>query len=207
MCIRDRGGAMSMLSAIPVVGKVGDQAKVFFNFGNVEKVPILDNVIDDNNGTISTDPLNETFTSLEAGLKLRSDDGSMWGNVNLYNTQWKDRNQVKYVASGSSDGADAMVFLTGVGQIHQGVEVEANAQMSDMFSMFGAASFGTWQHDGDASGTYKNYDTGEQAKYDYALDGLRIGDQPQWSVVLGPTLTPMDGMKVQAIWGLSLIHI
>ena len=202
----DLGGAMSMLSAVPVIGKVGDQAKVFFNFGNVQKVPILDNVIDDNNGTISTDPLNETFTSLEAGLKLRSDDGSMWGNINLYNTQWKDRNQVKYVASGSSDGADAMVFLTGVGQIHQGVEFEANAQMSDMFSMFGAASFGTWQHDGDASGTYKNYDTGEQAKYDYALDGLRIGDQPQWSVVLGPTLTPMDGMKLQAIWGKYARH-
>ena len=58
------------MSAIPVVGKVGEQAKVFVNVGNVEKVPILDNVIDDNNGTISTDPLNETFTSLEAGLKL-----------------------------------------------------------------------------------------------------------------------------------------
>ena len=84
----DLGDAMSMLSAVPVIGKVGDQAKVFFNFGNVEKVPILDNVIDDNNGTISTDPLNETFQSLEAGLKLRSDDGSMWGNVNVYNTQW-----------------------------------------------------------------------------------------------------------------------
>jgi len=202
----DLGDAMSMLSAIPVVGKVGDQAKVFFNVGNVEKVPILDNVIDDNNGTISTDPINETFTSLEAGLKLRSDDGSMWGNVNVYNTQWKDRNQVKYVNAGSSDGADAMVFLTGVNQSHQGVELEANAQFSDMFSMFGAASFGTWQHDGDASGTYKNYDTQESTEYDYALDGLRIGDQPQWSIVLGPTLTPMDGMKLQAIWGKYARH-
>ena len=202
----DMGSAMSMLSAIPVVGKVGEQAKVFMNVGNVEKVPILDNVIDDNNGTISTDPLNETFTSLEAGLKLRSDDGSMWGNVNFYNTQWKDRNQVKYVASGSSDGADAMVFLTGVGQSHQGVELEANAQFNDMFSLMGAISFGKWEHDGDASGTYKNYDTGEQAKYDYALDGLRIGDQPQWSVVLGPTLTPMEGAKVQALWGKYARH-
>ena len=99
-----------------------------------------------------------------------------------------------------------MVFLTGVNQSHQGVELEANAQFSDMLSMFGAASFGTWQHDGDASGTYKNYDTQESTEYDYALDGLRIGDQPQWSIVLGPTLTPMDGMKLQAIWGKYARH-
>ena len=47
-----------------------------------------------------------------------------------------------------------------------------------MFSLTGAVSFGKGEQDGDASGTYKNYDTGEQIKYDYALDGLRIGDQP-----------------------------
>ena len=72
--------------------------------------------------------------------------------------------------------------------------------------LMGAISFGKWEHDGDASGTYKNYDTGEQAKYDYALDGLRIGDQPQWSVVLGPTLTPMEGAKIQALWGKYARH-
>ena len=78
----DLGSAMSFLSMIPLVGKVGEQSKVFANFGNVEKVPILDNVIDDNNGTISEDPLNEVFTSFEIGLKLHSDDGAVVGNGN-----------------------------------------------------------------------------------------------------------------------------
>ena len=41
----DLGSAMSFLSMIPLIGKVGEQSKVFANFGNVEKVPILDNVI------------------------------------------------------------------------------------------------------------------------------------------------------------------
>ena len=99
-----------------------------------------------------------------------------------------------------------MIFLTGVNQNHQGIELEGNAQVNDMFSLMGAASFGTWQHDGDADGTYKNYDTGEQVRYEYALDGLRIGDQPQWSVILGPTLTPMEGLKVQALWGKYARH-
>ena len=198
----DLGSAMSFLSMIPLIGKVGEQSKVFANFGNVEKVPILDNVIDDNNGTISEDPLNEVFTSLEVGLKLRSDDGSVVGNVNYYNTQWKDRNQVKYVNSGSSDGADAMVFLTGVNQNHSGFEVEGSAQLNSLFTLDGAISYANWQFDGDASGNYKEYtdSTTNVTNYVYGLDGLYVGDSPQSQLVLGGTITPTDGLKIQGLF-------
>jgi len=204
----DLGGALSFLGMIPIIGEVGEQTKVFANFGNVEKVPILDNVIDDNNGTISSDPLNEVFTSMEFGLKLRSDDGSLSSNVNYYNTQWKDRNQVKYVNAGSSDGADAMVFLTGVNQNHSGFEVEASAQFNSMFRLNGSVSYGIWKFDGDASGDYKEYTdtTTNVTNYTYALDGLYVGDQPQASLVLAPTFTPMDGIKIQAIYGFHGRH-
>ncbi|MAP28868.1 MAG: TonB-dependent receptor, partial [Candidatus Marinimicrobia bacterium] len=35
--------------------------------------------------------------------------------------------------------------------------------------------------------------------YDYALDGLFVGDMPQTSYVLGITLTPMKGLRAQII--------
>ena len=55
-----------------------------------------------------------------------------------------------------SDGADAMVFLTGVNQNHSGFEVEGSAQLNDMFRLDGAMSYANWQFDGDASGKYKS---------------------------------------------------
>ena len=199
----DLGSAMSFLGAIPVLGKVGEQAKVFGNFGNVQKVPILDNVIDDGDGTISTNPQNEVFVSFEVGLNLRSDDGTMAGKINYYNTSWNDRNLVKAVTTGQGSSGDTdIIFLSGVNQKHSGIEVEASAQLTDMFRLDGAASIGNWMFDGDASGNYKAY--GEEGTvtttYEYALDGLYVGDMPQQGLVLGGTVTPMPNLKVQALF-------
>ena len=41
------GNALSFLNAIPVVGKVYDDADVWFNFGLIDKAPIFDQVIQD----------------------------------------------------------------------------------------------------------------------------------------------------------------
>ncbi|GIS72890.1 MAG: hypothetical protein CM1200mP10_24670 [Candidatus Neomarinimicrobiota bacterium] len=127
-CMYDLGSAMSFLGAIPILGKVGEQAKVFGNFGNVQKVPILDNVIDDGDGTIASDPSNEVFVSFEVGLNLRSDDGTMAGKINYYNTSWNDRNLVKSVTTGQGSSGDTdLIYLTGVNQKHSGIEVEGQA--------------------------------------------------------------------------------
>ena len=40
---------------------------------------------------MSTDPKNEKFTAFEMGLKTRSNDGSLAGSLNIYNTSWNDR--------------------------------------------------------------------------------------------------------------------
>ena len=199
----DLGSAMSFLGAIPVLGKVGEQAKVFGNFGNVQKVPILDNVIDDGDGTIASDPSNEVFVSFEVGLNLRSDDGTMAGKINYYNTSWNDRNLVKSVTTGQGSSGDTdIIYLTGVNQKHSGIEVEGHAQLNDMFRLDGSASIGTWMFDGDAVGDYKSYgDEGTvTTTYEYALDGLYVGDMPQQGLVLGGTVTPMPGLKVQALF-------
>ena len=50
------GNSLSFLNAIPVVGNVYDDADFWFNFGLIDKAPIFDQVIQDWDAKMSTDP-------------------------------------------------------------------------------------------------------------------------------------------------------
>ena len=183
-----------------VMYDVDDNVSVFANTGYVEKPPIMDNVIY-YDGTVASDPLNESFISSEAGVNFESDKFAV--KVSAYNTDWKDRNLTKAVTTGQGDSGDTdVIFLKGIGQKHQGLEIEGSMKLNDMIRLDGAVSFGKWKFDGDADGLYTEYDgdTPKQTSYTYTLDGLFVGDQPQTAYVLGTTLTPMDGLRLQGIF-------
>ena len=185
---------------------VTDNVSVFGNFGIVEKPPIMDNVIY-YDGTVASDPANEKFVSSEAGAS--------WSNskivvkAGLYNMDWKDRNLTKAVTSGQGSSGDTdVIFLSGINQKHQGVEVEASAQLADMLQLDAVVSLGNWKFDGDADGNYQEDEFNEDGQvigqtttpYSYALDGLYVGDMPQTSLALVGTLTPIKGLKLQAVY-------
>ena len=71
------GDVLSFFNAIPVVGKVSDDTDVWINFGFIDKAPVFDQVIQDWDGTMSTDPQNEKFTAFELGLNLMVIDGGL----------------------------------------------------------------------------------------------------------------------------------
>ena len=185
---------------------VSDNISVYGNFGIVEKPPIMDNVIY-YDGTVASDPANEKFVSSEAGAS--------WSNskivvkAGLYNMDWKDRNLTKAVTSGQGSSGDTdVIFLSGINQKHQGVEVEASAQLADMLQLDAVVSLGNWKFDGDADGNYQEDEFNENGQvigqtttpYSYALDGLYVGDMPQTSYGLGATLTPIKGLKLEALY-------
>ena len=179
---------------------VDDNVSVFANTGYVEKPPIMDNVIY-YDGTVASDPINESFISSEAGVNFESDKFAV--KVSAYNTDWKDRNLTKAVTTGQGDSGDTdVIFLKGIGQKHQGLEIEGSMKLNDMIRLDGAVSFGKWKFDGDADGLYTEYDeeAPKQTSYTYTLDGLFVGDQPQTAYVLGTTLTPMNGLRLQGIF-------
>ncbi len=188
-----KGGAMFTLS---------DGLSVFANAGYVEKAPIMDNVIDVD-GYVATDPANEKFISFEGGLNFNS--AIFAAKANYYNTNWVDRNLTKSVTTGQGSSGDTdIIYLTGVNQIHSGIEVEASAQLIKMLRFDAAFSIGDWKFDGDAEGTYTEYTgTGvEQTEYTYALDGLFVGDMPQTSYMFGVTVTPMAGLRAQILYNM-----
>jgi hypothetical protein len=192
------------ISAVQVKGgvmyDVSDNISVFGNFGIVEKPPIMDNVIH-YSGAVAEKTVNEQFTSFEAGLNFNSDKAAL--KASYYNTQWKDRNLTRNVTTGQGSSGDTdIIFLTGVNQSHSGFEVEGSYQVMDMLRLDMAAGFGDWYFDGDAKGDYQEFtDAGVvSTSYEYGLDKLKVGDMPQSMMVLGATVTPISGLRIQGLF-------
>ena len=197
------GDALSFLNAIPVFGKAADNSDVWFNFGLIDKAPIFDQVIQDWDAKMSTDPSNEKFTAFEFGLNTNSDDGTMAAKLNLYSTTWSDRIATRTVTN--IDGDDDIIYLTGINQNHTGVEVELSAQLNEMFRLDVGAGLGNWLYTEDATGTYRDSD-GSDASYSYALKDLKVGDMPQASLALGLTASPIEDSKVQLLYRHYALH-
>ena len=185
---------------------VDDNVSVFANTGYVQKPPIMDNVIY-YDGTVASDPSNESFISSEAGVNFSSDNFAV--KVSAYNTDWKDRNLTKSVTTGQGDSGDTdVIFLSGINQKHQGLEIEGSMKLNDMIRLNGAVSFGNWKFDGDADGNYQENEYNAEGQviglkttpYSYALNGLFVGDMPQTAYVLGAELTPIKGLKLSGIF-------
>jgi hypothetical protein len=179
---------------------VSDNISVFGNFGIVQKPPIMDNVIH-YSGAVATDPVNEEFTSFEAGLNFNSDKAAL--KASYYNTQWKNRNLTRNVTTGQGSSGDTdIIFLTGVNQSHSGFEVEGSYQVMNMLRLDMAAGFGDWYFDGDAKGDYQEISEGgmKSTSYEYGLDKLKVGDMPQSMMVVGATVTPIPGLRIQGLF-------
>lgn len=189
--IQGKGGALY---------RVTDEIDVYGNFGYVEKVAILDNVIDDINIALTKDPLNEKYISAEAGINYRAANGKITAKVNLYNSLWRDRTLTRAVTSGQGSSGDTdIIFLTGLDQDHRGVEFEGAFQPMDLFRVDLAASYGDWSFVDDAKGTYKDVVNRTTTDYEYSVKGLKVGDMPQTMVAIGATVFPVDGLQVQGI--------
>ena len=183
-----------------------DRMSAFANVGYVQKPPILDNVIA-YDGTVSTDPDNEKYTSYEVGGEYASGLDNIKGS--FYNTQWKDRNLTKSVTTGQGDsGYTDIIYLTGVNQSHTGVEIESKVALHEMVDLDVIVSVGEWKFDGDAKGDYQEmeYNDDDQiigqktTEYTYALGGLMVGDQPQTAYVGGLTIKPIEGLSIQGLY-------
>jgi len=173
--------------------------EAFANFGYVEKVPILDNIIDDTEIALAPDPTNEKFISTELGLNFRALADKLATKVNVYNTNWKDRNLVIPVSTGMGSSGDTdLIFLTGLNQYHKGFELEMAYQPIKMLRLDAAMSYGEWIYTDDAEGTYKDVVEDTTAKYTYAVKDLMVGDMPQSIYSFTVSAFPIKGLVVAA---------
>jgi len=180
--------------------KVTRDLEVFANFGYVEKVPILDNIIDDVEIALAPDPTNEKFISTEFGLNTRALADKLAIKANVYLTNWVDRNVIKPVTSGQGSSGDTdLIFLTGMDQNHKGLELEVAYQPLRIVQFNGAFSYGIWKYLDDAVGTYKDIENDTTYEYTYSIKGLMVGDMPQTLYSFTTSLFPIKGLTLSAI--------
>jgi len=174
---------------------------VYGNAGWVSKAPIFDGAIDDITGTL-IDPINEKFTSFEAGVRWESADRKFNVSANLYATQWNDRT-INSIES-DANGDDYVVYLRGVDSDYSGIEIESAYAPTDWVRFDAAASFGSWKYTNDVSADAVYIGTGLPAIDSTTLytKNLKVGDAPQSQIAYAVTFFPVDGLsvKLQGRW-------
>ena len=186
-----KGGAMRNVSS---------SWSVFGNAGWVSKVPIFDGVIDDNRGILNPNPKNETFLSFEAGTRFRAVNRKVSLDANFYFTQWNNRTRNQFIRNLLGDNQDGLVNLLGVNARHMGVEMKGAFQPTDFLRFEGALSYGDWKYTNDPAGTFKPDDlSGETEEYTFFLDGLYVGDAPQFQVAYSMSLYPTGGFSIETV--------
>lgn len=177
---------------------ISETLNAYVNLGYVSKVPIFDAVIDDRSGSLNENPVNETFTSFELGSSFKSFDGKLWLNANGYYTMWNNRSRTISVIL--QNGNEGLISLTGMDQLHYGVELEGSYQPVSWLILNAAGSINHWSHASDASGKFKDWSdpNSTDTTYNYYVKVLMIGDAPQTQGVLGVTFIH-KGLRCQLV--------
>ncbi len=203
-------GGEFKLTADPISGfqikgggmyRITDHGDIYANVGYVQKVPIFDAVIDDRHGVFANNPENEKFTSFELGTNWHLMDNTLTLKANVYNTLWQDRALPRSIQT--APNVYDILFITGLDQLHQGIEFEAAYQPSHLYRFDLAGSIGNWKVLNDVSGQYREADsqTGTliTKTYQVALKDLKIGDAPQTQISVAGTVFPIKGLMAQLV--------
>ncbi len=184
------------LSLRPIEG-----LKTYVNVGYISKAPIFDNVISDRTHALAPNPKNEKFESAEIGAIYKYQKFADL-RVNYYYTLWKDR-AISILTYNQQTNKEELIFLTGLNELHQGVELEAYLKPIDQINFNFAASFANWVYLNDVEGQYSTYDdqTGEidTLTKHYYIKGLKVGDAPQKQFMGSIIVKPVTGLRLELV--------
>ncbi|NML58072.1 TonB-dependent receptor [Chryseobacterium cheonjiense] len=157
---------------------------------------------------------NEKIASAEAGYGFRS--GIFNANVNLYYTSWKDRYQrfsnlpgiainPSLPATGTNVYNRPYANITGIEEIHMGVEFEGSLKATDYLTFNGMLSVGNWYYKGNPTGNLFD-ENGTPISFNgstdvvFALDKVKVSDAAQTTASLGFTLKPVKPLSIFGTW-------
>ena len=185
---------------------------VFFNAGLISRQPNFSAVYPNNGQKLNPNLTNERIFSVEAGYGLKTKYVDV--NLNAYRTQWDDRFLSRSFRASAADvtfynditlvpNTFYTVNSLGLGQLHQGVELETRIRPTSFLKLRGMVSYGDWKYKGNA--TYDIVDqTTLQAmnskSYTMYVDGLKVGDAAQTTASAGFDLNITKQFSVDANW-------
>ena len=189
---------------------INENHNVFANVGFYSKQPFMSAVYPNNQQVVNPNLTNEKIFSAEVGYGFRSPKFN--ANLNLYRTEWKDRwaripNQT---FTDPITGARVRGYseISGITQVHMGVEVDATYKPVKFLELQGMFSYGDYRYKGNATGA--DFDesnnpvttTGNTTLY---LDQVKVGGSgnssiPQLTASLGATVKPISDLSIYGTW-------
>lgn len=186
---------------------IDEKHNVFVNAGMYSKQPFFNAVYPNNASVVNENITNEKIFGVEAGYGFRSSKFN--ANVNVYRTSWKDRfiritANIDHDLISTTPTIPGSAFLSGVEQIHTGVELDFNYKPLKVLSLNGMFSMGNWKYGSDVTANYQdensevitNPSTGATYSETLYLDGLKVGDAAQTTASIGATLEVVRGLKI-----------
>ena len=189
---------------------INENHNVFANVGFYSKQPFMSAVYPNKQQVVNPNLTNEKIFSAEVGYGFRSPKFN--ANLNLYRTEWKDRwaripNQT---FTDPITGARVRGYseISGITQVHMGVEVDATYKPVKFLELQGMFSYGDYRYKGNATGA--DFDesnnpvttTGNTTLY---LDQVKVGGSgnssiPQLTASLGATVKPISDLSIYGTW-------
>lgn len=170
---------------------IGANHNIFINGGKLWQQPIFDNIFLNNTNTVNEDAEDQKVTSIEVGYGYRSRYATV--NVNAYNTEWTDR---QISRNTTIDDEDGTANFFGVGQIHQGVELEISVSPIEGLNLTGMTSFGNWRYKDDFSASVYDEDQQFIGELSLYMKDVKIPDAAQATFSIGADYEIIRRLKI-----------
>lgn len=150
---------------------------------------------------------NEKISSVEIGYGFKSE--KFRANLNGYYTDWKDRfvrvTGIAYNNADGTPGTNGTASLTGVREVHMGVELETFYKPLNWLEFNAMFSVGNWKYKNNPTGRVADVNgdpiiTNGKDEVTLALDGMKVGDAAQTTAAIGATVKPVKNLDVFATW-------
>ncbi len=175
---------------------LNDNHNIFGNIGFYSRQPIFDNVFLNFVNEVNEDIENEKVFGLELGYGYRSKKFS--GNLNLYRTAWTNRFLNRSVQL--AGGQDGTANLSGIDQIHSGIEVDFTYKPTSNLTIDGMLSIGDWTYGGNVDAGLFDENQQPAGTQTFFFDGVKVGDAAQTTARIALTYQVLKGLRVFGSW-------
>ena len=178
---------------------LNDQMNVYANIGYLTKPPYYASVFENYTNQINKAAVDEKLFSYELGYGYKSSGFS--AKVDLYRTAYKDRSD----QSAEYDPATNQQYsanVTGVDELHQGLEAVLIWKPIKEITLRGSGSFGDYYYTNNPGPTsvFNNQEKLVETIPVIDLKNEKIGDAPQTTASMSLDVNVLPQVKLGVIW-------
>ena len=180
-----------------------NQNNIFANIGYIQRAPLVASIFLNKKNDINPDAIPEKLLNYELGYGFRSSVFS--ANVNLYRATYKDRSKVSsYV---NTDNTISNVNVSGIDELHQGIEVDAKLRPIKDVTISGMLSVGDYHYTANTGPAQVTSDNGQTQTYQsLLLKDKKVGEfgtastGAQTTAALGLDINVLPQVKIGGNW-------